>query len=503
MSFLSTLQLITIQEFFTVLTICLITWYCYYFHCFNYWRKKGVPFHPPSFPTGNIAQPLLGKVNLFEAIANFYTEFKKKGYRHAGLYFFNGPVYFPIDPEIVKHMLTTDFDHFVDRGVFIDEEKFPLSAHLFSLTGSKWKNLRAKISPTFTSGKLKSMYEIFLKMTENFVDTIESTTLKDEEINIKHVATNFTSDIIFSTAFGLEGGSLKDPNNKMGRAVLSFFNPSVWFFVKVIITEGLHNPGNLFKTTLYSKFHKTFFQELVKKTMKLREENNITRNDFFSLLMEVKKKEGLTFNEIVAQCFIFFVAGFETSSATISYCIHELAHHQDLQDKLRKEIFENLGTDFRKFTYEGIFKLPYLDKVFNETLRLHPVLGFFNRICDKPYKIPGTDVVLDKDTPVIIPILGLQRDPEYFPDPLEFNPERFNEDQAQVPFTFLPFGEGPRFCIGMRYGKLQTKLGIAALVSRFKFLPSPKTSKHVEMDKFSKTFVMVPKKGLFVKASKI
>jgi cytochrome P450 family 6 len=55
----------------------------------------------------------------------------------------------------------------------------------------------------------------------------------------------------------------------------------------------------------------------------------------------------------------------------------------------------------------------------------------------------------------------------------------------------------------MRYGKLQTKLGIAALVSRFKFLPSPKTSKHVEMDKFSKTFVMVPKKGLFVKASKI
>jgi cytochrome P450 len=87
--------------------------------------------------------------------------------------------------------------------------------------------------------------------------------------------------------------------------------------------------------------------------------------------------------------------------------------------------------------------------VFTETLRLHPVLGFFNRICDKPYKVPGTDVVLDKDTPVIIPILGLQRDPEYFPDPLEFNPERFNEDQAQVPFTFLPFGEGPRFCIGI------------------------------------------------------
>jgi cytochrome P450 family 6 len=222
MSFLSTLQLITIQEFFTVLTICLITWYCYYFHCFNYWRKKGVPFHPPSFPTGNIAQPLLGKVNLFEAIANFYTEFKKKGYRHAGLYFFNGPVYFPIDPEIVKHMLTTDFDHFVDRGVFIDE-KFPLSAHLFSLTGSKWKNLRAKISPTFTSGKLKSMYEIFLKMTENFVDTIESTTLKDEEINIKHVATNFTSDIIFFYGFWPRRWKSKRSQQQNGKSCVVIF----------------------------------------------------------------------------------------------------------------------------------------------------------------------------------------------------------------------------------------------------------------------------------------
>jgi cytochrome P450 family 6 len=361
------LNLIIVEQLCIFLIVCLIAWSCYYLHCFNYWKRKGVPFHPPRFPIGNIVKPLLGKENVSDAIANFYKDFKKKGHRHAGLYFFNGPVYFPIDPEIVKHILTTDFDHFVDRGVFCDEEKFPLSGHLFSIRGSKWRNLRAKLSPTFTSGKLKSMYEIFLKMTENFIDTIEPTALKGGEINIKYLATNYTSDIIFSTAFGIEGGCLKDPNNKMARIALSLFDPPTWFFVKTIITEGLQNPGNLLKTILYSKFHEAFFQDLVKKSMKMREEKKIERKDVFSLLMEIKEKEGLTFNEIVAQCFVFFLAGFETSSQTISYCIHELAHNQYLQDKLREEIFENLGTDFRKYTYDDVFKLPYLDKVFNGT----------------------------------------------------------------------------------------------------------------------------------------
>lgn len=71
----------------------------------------------------------------------------------------------------------------------------------------------------------------------------------------------------------------------------------------------------------------------------------------------------------------------------------------------------------------------------------------FRRNC-KAHKIPGTDILLDKGTPVIIPFLGLHHDPEYFPDPLEFDPERFNGKTKITPFTYLPFGEGPRMCLG-------------------------------------------------------
>ncbi|XP_044266784.1 cytochrome P450 6a2-like [Tribolium madens] len=487
----------------TFITISLLSWYLYYLYCFNYWKKKGVPTIPPKFPAGNILKPVLGKENLFVTIENYYKELKRRGHKHAGLYFFNGPVYFPIDPEIVKSILTTDFDHFVDRGVFVDEQNFPLSAHLFSMRGTEWKSLRMKLSPTFTSGKLKSMYEIFIKMTENFINVIKPKAEKEEEINIKYTSANFTTDIIFNAAFGMEGHTLENPENELSKVVLNVFNPSNWLFFKTILIEGFQNPGNLLRVVLSNRSIEKFFMDLVQTSVDHRDKNKIVRKDFLSLLLEIRVKEGLTLNEIAAQSFLFLLAGAETSSQTISYCIHQLAYHQDLQDKLRKEILDNLGSDFTKYTYEDIFKLPYLDKVFNETLRLYPVLGFLNRICVKPYKIPGTDIVIDEGTPVIISLLGLQRDPEYFPDPLKFNPERFSEAQEHVPFTFLPFGDGPRFCIGMRYGKLQTKLGIAALISQFRFLPSSKTPKFVEYDTPSKSLAMVPAKGITVKVVKL
>ena len=85
---------------------------------------------------------------------------------------------------------------------------------------------------------------------------------------------------------------------------------------------------------------------------------------------------------------------------------------------------------------------------FLETLRKYPPVAMLNRICIKKYQVPGTDVIIEEGTPVLVSVLGLHRDPEYFPDPLEFDPDRFSSDNNVVPYTYLPFGEGPRNCIG-------------------------------------------------------
>lgn len=86
--------------------------------------------------------------------------------------------------------------------------------------------------------------------------------------------------------------------------------------------------------------------------------------------------------------------------------------------------------------------------MFTETMRKYPPLPMLNRICVKPYRVPGTEVVIEEGTPVIISLLGLQRDPEYYPEPLKFDPERFSNENNIVPYTYLPFGDGPRNCIG-------------------------------------------------------
>lgn len=96
--------------------------------------------------------------------------------------------------------------------------------------------------------------------------------------------------------------------------------------------------------------------------------------------------------------------------------------------------------------------LPYLDMVVSEIMRLYPSLGFLNRTAIDDYKVPDSDMVIKKGTPVYIPMLGFHYDPQYFPNPYEFDPERFSEENKRnIPScVYFPFGEGPHICIGKR-----------------------------------------------------
>uniref|UniRef100_A0A1B0CD18 Cytochrome n=1 Tax=Lutzomyia longipalpis TaxID=7200 RepID=A0A1B0CD18_LUTLO len=164
---------------------------------------------------------------------------------------------------------------------------------------------------------------------------------------------------------------------------------------------------------------------------------------------------------LVAQAAIFVSAGYETTSSATSFALYELAKHPQIQEKVREEILKELENG--GISYERINKLEYLNMVIQETLRLYPTVPFLDRVFmptgqqGEFYTLePHHKFSIPRGMPVYIPVVGIHRDPKFYPDPLTFNPERFrvNERGDRNQYVFLSFGQGPRGCIGARFGML-------------------------------------------------
>ncbi|KAK9884796.1 hypothetical protein WA026_009024 [Henosepilachna vigintioctopunctata] len=166
----------------------------------------------------------------------------------------------------------------------------------------------------------------------------------------------------------------------------------------------------------------------------------------------------------------------------MTFCLFELCQNKEILDKVRKEIREVLAKYNGELSYEALMDMKYMDKVMKETMRKYPPLPFLDRMCSTDYEFSGTDVTLEKGTKISISLLGLHYDPDYFPDPQKFDPERFNERSSIPGYAYLPFGSGPRNCIGKRFGIMQTKVGIACPLRDFEFKLSAKTVLPFEYD---------------------
>lgn len=136
-----------------------------------------------------------------------------------------------------------------------------------------------------------------------------------------------------------------------------------------------------------------------------------------------------------------------------------------------------------------------------ETLRKYPIATVLNRYVTKDYKIENTKVTLKKGMLLLIPVYSIHRDPEFYPDPETFNPDRFDKENTMHPCSFIPFGLGPRNCIGFRFGMMQTKAGLIALLTKFRFQRTDRTPSKLEID--PESMVFSPVGGVFLKVEKL
>lgn len=343
----------------------------------TYWSRKRIPYLKPTSIFGNVENVFNPKRGLMMDIKLCYDAFRRRKEKFGGIYFFTEPIFMPIDPDLIKCILSKDFSYFLGHGFTFNEKYDPLAAHLFNLEGEKWRKMRLKLSPTFTSGKMKYMFKTLLDCGVPMIDHVNDLCEKGEQVDIKEILACYTTDIIGSCAFGLECDSFKDPNaefRRNGREALTVTFSDLLMRFLTFWAPSL--PKYLPIKYLRSDIEK-FFITAVKQILYYRRTNKVKRNDFIQLFIELQDKaevegtDGFTLNEIAAQAFVFFLAGFETSSTTMTFCLHELAFNQDIQDKLREEIRETYKQTNGEFTYDAIMGMKYMDKVLDGKLQFN------------------------------------------------------------------------------------------------------------------------------------
>lgn len=164
-----------------------------------------------------------------------------------------------------------------------------MSVNLFSLEAKRWRILRTKLSPVFTSGKIKEMFHLIMDCSNQLEKYLEETVQKDEPIECREVAAKFTTDVIGSCAFGINMNALSNEESEFRRIGKEAFSISTWILVKQVFKESMPKLYRYIWSMLPHTRVTQFFIKVISDTMTYREENKIFRPDFVNMLMELKK----------------------------------------------------------------------------------------------------------------------------------------------------------------------------------------------------------------------
>ncbi|XP_016922170.2 probable cytochrome P450 6a14 [Apis cerana] len=487
--------------------VVLIAFYYYITARNNFWKIRGIPGPEPLPGFGNVLKIVLGKEAPFQFLTRVYNEFKNEPL--IGVFMKTYPALVVKDPDLIKDIMIKDFYKFPNRGFPKSDPADPLTQHLFLVEADKWRPLRTQLSPVFSTGKLKGTFTQILDCSNHLVTYMDKLVKMGEPIDVREVTAKFTTDVIGSCVFGIKMNSLSGKESEFRRFGRQIFAMSFLKILRLRIKQFLPMLHYLLVRILPADQETKIMLKLTKDTFNFREKHNIVRPDFMNILMELKKHPekvptlDLTDGLLAAQAFIFFAAGFETSSTTISNALYELALNHDIQEKLRQEIKEFEANNDGEWKYETIQEMKYLDKTFKETLRKYPVLPYLSRKSVEDYTFEGTKVSIPKETLICIPIYPIHHDSSIYPNPEKFDPERFSEDEVKKRHSmqYFPFGHGPRNCIGLRFATYQSKIGLIKILSNYKIEICDKTLIPYKYDPFS--FISLPLKGIFLKITKL
>ncbi|XP_034027387.1 cytochrome P450 3A30-like [Thalassophryne amazonica] len=397
-----------------------------------------------------------------------------------GLYDGRQPVLAVMDTSMIKTILVKEC-----YSVFTNRRDFGFNGSLHDATSvvedEEWKRIRSVLSPSFTSDQLKEVFwTILLYKTSGSQPTYESL------VQMEYL------DLVLNESMKLY--PVASHLERMAKTSVEVNGPEV-FKADRFRKENKDNidpyaflpfgagPRNCIGMRFAILMMKLAIVEILQNFSFVTCKETINQVDFVQLMVDTQIEEGaaqdksslkgLPAHEILSQAMIFIFAGYETSNSSLYFLAYNLATNPDIQKTLQEEIDETFPEKSQP-TYESLVQMEYLDLVLNESMKLYPVASHLERMAKTSVEVNG--VTIPKGT-VMIPVYPLYYDPMLWPQPEVFKADRFRKENKDNidPYAFLPFGAGPRNCIGMRFAILMMKLAIVEILQNFSFVTCKET----------------------------
>ncbi|XP_047532463.1 cytochrome P450 6k1-like [Vanessa atalanta] len=482
---------------FLGVVVCFVVWlYIRWLNIKKYWADRGVPHLPPLPLLGNFT--FLLRENIGVWLRMLYEQFKCP---YVGIWVFWKPVLVVNAPDIARNILVKDFNNFRNRSMSCGYTDRIGGLSLLIVNDPVWSLLRKQLSTTFSAGKLKSAQEFIRSKSKELVQRIHND--RNIKIDLKKMFVDYTTDIIGTSAFGVKsdatltkGGPLRDVTNEWTKYNLyrSISWCSIFFLPELVDIFRF----KMFPRSSMRYFSKIYHEAALQREKDWKEEEN---RDLLDILIRIQKQNDFYSDELImAQAAILLLGGFDTSGNLMTYITYELAHSPGIQEKLYQELTEAAQRHgSRDFDMEVLSELTYLNCVIKEALRKYLPMGWLDRVAENDYKIDDK-LTIEAGTTVYINSVGMHFDPQYFPEPYKFDPDRFlPENRNKIePFSYLPFGEGPRFCIGKRFGLLAVRMGMVAILFNYKMAPYPNSPKPSDVKMSTRTIWYVARESLNV-----
>lgn len=411
---------------------------------------------------------------------NSFSNHRIQGDKLSGIFLLKKPQILLLDLEIIKHVLVTNFKNFSDNSISyqVDLKMDPIFGGCpENLQGKDWKKLRATILPAFTPARvlyynlkcypcnnsfnfifqISIMFNLIENISHKLVRYIHFVLDKGDQkpIETKKLLNKYCIDVSSSCTFAVDGESFTKRSSEIRKMTEDMFHQKYKYDIYNFIGSNFPILTTIYRRSFFNKKLEEFFIKMNDYSIKYKIENLIQQADYLQYIVQLKDKNRI---ELLADQIQFYMKSIDVCGKVLVNIINELAKNTEIQTKLREEI---------KRFHTNIIDMPYLDQVYNESLRINPPICFITRRCNK--SIEFDDIKIEESMDVIVPIYSIHHDSKYYLNPEEFYPERFKSgvNSFKEMGVFIPFGDGPRVCLGSNFASAHIKAGIVEIIKNF------------------------------------